>query len=129
MRFGRSWWRQSPNRTLGPYLATINRIRALWQELVVAVRSALALGLHHPPLAEVALAALERWEAADEQAPGAGSDCPPGVLPAVAPAIVRWLDPYLMDLGAAAGEAPEAEEASEEAGAGLCWVWLCWVAA
>ena len=70
------------------------------QELVGPLQTALSLGLQYPPLAQAAMAALERWEVEQPQA-----------IEAVAPHIVPLLDPYLAEIKdvAAAADAASAD--------------------
>ena len=64
------------------------------QELIGPLQTAFTLGLQYPPLANEALAALERWES--EQ---------PHALRAVAPQVVPLLDPYLTEVTDMAADA------------------------
>ena len=57
------------------------------QELAQPLQTALKLGLQFPALATVAIAALERWEAAQTDD-----------LARVAPSLVPCLEPYLQDV-------------------------------
>ena len=80
-------------------LFSVNSVNTM-QELVGPLQTALSLGLQYPPLAQAAMAALERWEVEQPQA-----------IEAVAPHIVPLVDPYLAEIKdvAAAADAASAD--------------------
>ncbi|KAK9829312.1 hypothetical protein WJX72_005143 [[Myrmecia] bisecta] len=69
------------------------------KELVAPLQAALTLGLQYVPLAETAIAALERWERQQAE-----------VLRVVAPQVVPYTGPYLGNLSLLGQEAAPAEE-------------------